>query len=787
MIRLLLSVLLAATTLVSGDFEDGTPQGWAPRGTATLTVTAEAAHSGSSGLSVTGRSANWTGAALDVLPHLAKGEKYELSVWVKGTGPLSLSLERRLAGTPSYQRLATAENPAAWTQLKATYTLVDDVDFLSVYVESSSGTADYAMDDFTLVHKPVPPIQTELTAVKDTVPFRMGAAIQRQQILGLEGQLLTKHFDSVTTGNQLKWDFTEPREGEFTFAAADELVDFGIANGMHVRGHTLAWHSQTPAWVFENATKEVLLARLERHIRAVMGRYVGKIDTWDVVNEVIDENQPDGLRRSPWFEITGLDYIRTAFRVAHEVDPTAKLVFNDYNTEYPNKREAMYKVVKQLLDEGVPITTVGHQLHVNIEAQPASAIEDTIERFAGLPVDQQVTELDVSVYTDSTSSWESIPEEIIIEQGHRYKDIFDVLRRHAGKLSSVTVWGLADNDTWLSTFPITRLNAPLLFDDQLQAKPAYWGVVDPSRLPPLVRKAQAPEGSPRIDGQRDLEWDKLPDISLPNGGFQLRWSERGISLLATVRDATRDRNDAVTATVDGVPYVIKRSARTVKPVEGGYRAETLLPARLGELFELKIVDAATGAETVWLGKVTPVPAVRLATAKRGTPVVDGVREGLWGRKSQPTSVQVEGASGATAQWSALWDSGTLYVLATVTDPVLSEEAANPWEEDSVEIFVDQGNDKAKSYDGDDGQYRISFTGALSGAAPVASAVKRTATGYVVEAALALADPAEGALLGFDLQVNDATGASRTAAATWNDPTGQSYRDTSRWGVLRLVS
>lgn len=797
---LLLSLLLP---VVLSDFEDGTTGGWAARASATLSASTAAARTGSYGLAVSGRAASWDGPALNVLPSMTKGEKYEISVWVKGEGgKLGLSIERRTGDTPTYQRIVAPTAATSWTQLKGQYTLVDDVDFLSLYVESDTGADPFSLDDFSLTQLPSKPIQ-DLAPVKEAVPFRMGAAIQRQQTVGREGELLTRHFDSVTPGNQLKWESTEPREGEFTFAEGDYLVNYGVANGMHVRGHTLAWHSQTPAWVFENASKEVLLQRLERHIRAVMGRYVGKIDTWDVVNEVIDENQPDGLRRSPWFEITGLDFIRTAFRVAHEVDPTAKLVFNDYNTEFPRKREAMFKVVKQLLAEGVPITTVGHQLHVNIEQAPASQVEQTIERFAELGVDQQVTELDVSVYTDFVSSWPSIPQDVLVEQGHRYKELFDVFRRQAAHLSSVTTWGLADNDTWLSTFPITRLQAPLLFDDELQAKPAYWGVTDPSKLPPLVRRLDVPAGAPRIDGKRELEWDLLPDAALPpSAAFHARWSSGGLSLLATVADGSENKTDTVTAVVDGVPYRIQRGGTHAhgfkahtKQVEGGYRAEALLPVTAAAAdvlpFQLKVRDAATGTETSWNGKLTLIPAVKLAAAARGTPVIDAVEDAAWSAaaplgKEQPWN-----------QIRTLWDAGHLYVLARVTDPSLSEESPNPWEQDSVEIFVDPANNKAKGYDDDDGQYRISFTGKETvGGTFDAFAIKQNLTsaarvvdgGYVVEARIKLPTitPGNGTLIGFDVQINDATGPTRTGSVTWNDPTGQSYLSTARWGVLRLA-
>ncbi|MFC4113106.1 endo-1,4-beta-xylanase [Nonomuraea zeae] len=801
---------------VDSDFEDGTAQDWAPRAAAVLEPSAAAARTGTRGLAVTGRSASWDGPALNVFGRMGKGDKYTLSVWVRlaaGTtsGRLGLSIERRSGGTPSYERVVAPKDLAAgeWVQLSGTYTLAYDVEFLSVYVESDSGTFPFDLDDFAMRYVQPKPIETGLPALKDEVPFTMGSAFTRAETLGVHSELLAKHFNGVTPGNELKWDATEPREGEFTLADGDHLVDFGTRHGMTIRGHTLAWHSQTPDWVFKDgdadASKELLLQRLETHVRTLVTRYKGKISAWDVVNEVVDENQPDGLRRSKWYQIAGLDFIRTAFRVAHEADPAAKLFINDYNTEFPRKREALYALVARLKAEGVPIDGVGHQLHLNIEQPPASSVEATIERFAALGVDQQVTELDVSIYTDFVSSYDSIPPELLIQQGHRYKELFDVFRRHASELSSVTVWGESDDVSWLRSWPIARLNAPLLFDDDLQAKPAYWGVVDPAELPPLVRSLEAPAGRPQVDGKRDLEWDLLPDspvarVGEVSAGFQARSSATGLYVLAEVTDPVVDKDDRVTFTVDGTSYTVKRTGPGTKRTPAGYRVEALVrvPAPQGKVLNVAATVHDRDTDISWTGKVTAAPAVKLTTAARRTPVLDGVVDKVWAATPEiRTATWIQGTSGATARVRGLWSGSTLYVLAQVSDPTLSEEPANAWEQDSVEIFVDPGNGKTKGYEDDDGQYRVSFTGRLTvggtfDAAGVKDHLKAVAKvvpgGYVVEAAITLPTVTlgAGALLGFDVQVNDATGAARTGAVTWNDRTNRAYLDTSHWGVLRLT-
>ncbi len=187
--------------------------------------------------------------------------------------------------------------------------------------------------------------------------------------------------------------------------------------------------------------KALLLARLEAHIRGVVGHYGADIPVWDVVNEVIDESQADGFRRSRWFEITGLDYIRTAFRVADEVAPDARLFINDYNTTVPAKRDRLYDLVALLRSEGVPVDGVGHQMHVNIDWPSVAETEAMIQTFVPLGVEQQITEMDVSIYTSTAESFPTPPADRLLTVAYRYRDLFALYRRYASEITSVTVWG----------------------------------------------------------------------------------------------------------------------------------------------------------------------------------------------------------------------------------------------------------------------------------------------------------------------------------------------------------
>lgn len=502
-------------TVTTSTFEDGTTQGWTPRADESVQASSATARTGEHSLHVTGRTRSWEGPVLDLLGTAEQGVRYTLSVWVRlaagePDAQARLSVERRTDGTPSYDQVVgnTTVTANGWVNLSGQYTLAQDVDFLTTYVETASGTASLHIDDFTLSYVPALPIQTDIPRVKDVLAgsFPIGAAVGRAQLIGNHAQLLTRHFDSVTAGNAMKWDATQPVEGEFRWDDADAIVAFAQANDMQVRGHTLAWHNQTPAWVFADAagnplpvdaaSRTLVLSRLEAHIRAVAGRYAGRISAWDVVNEVIDEGQSDGIRRSRWYELTGLDFIRTAFRVAREVDPAAKLFINDYNTNVPAKRDHLFNLVQQLRAEGVPIDGVGHQMHVNVDWPSISETEAMITKFVPLGLEQQVTEMDISIYTNSGESFPTPPQDRLLRQAYKYRDLFQLYQRYAGEITSVTLWGLADDDTWLDSFPVTRTDAPLLFDRQLQAKPAYWGVVDPSRIGTTPTPTGSPTASP---------------------------------------------------------------------------------------------------------------------------------------------------------------------------------------------------------------------------------------------------------------------------------------------------
>ncbi len=334
--------------------------------------------------------------------------------------------------------------------------------------------------------------------------FPIGVAVSPRSLEGEQGEFIKKHFNSLTPENVMKPALIQPEEGKFNWAPGDRIVEFAQANGMKVRGHTLCWHNQTGEWMFKDsagneASKELLLARLKEHITQVVSHYKGKIYAWDVLNEAIDNKDPSiGYRQTQWYKICGEEFIGKAFRWAHEADPDALLFYNEYNTENPVKREKTYEMLRKLLAEGVPVNGVGIQAHWNIGGprhvgqmnQPGegdfeipgsseSAIRETINKFSSLGLAVQITELDVSIYTSRTDTLNlGFTPEREKKQIDFYKKAFEVFREKKKVITGVTFWNLSDRGSWLDNrTPRRGKTYPLLFDTNMKPKKAFWAVV----------------------------------------------------------------------------------------------------------------------------------------------------------------------------------------------------------------------------------------------------------------------------------------------------------------------
>jgi endo-1,4-beta-xylanase len=504
-------------TGISSTFEDGGLDGWSSRtGSSTVTNTTAAAHSGTHSLLTTGRIANYDGPQISVSDKMYSGSTYNISVWVRllptdgSTHILNMSLQTTLDGNVSYPSVTgypgvTVPADGNWHQISVLgYNMANSYDagaaflYLQTVPASGNDLVSFYIDDFQLTYVAPPTIQTDIPSIYKTLAeyFPVGAAVDTTDLSGPHAQLLTKHFDSMTPGNDLKWSSVEAAKGTYTYGNGDALVGEAVCNKMKVRGQNLVWSTgeQTPAYATGDGTNSaanqaVVTANIQEHIQSEVQHYGSQVYAWDVVNEPLDPTQSDCLEHGPFYQVLGASYIDIAFKAAKEYAPAGtKLFINEYSTTDPTRLACLVRVVRELRDRGVPVDAIGHEMHNQINypttESMVQAIDTVHNQFPEL--EQQVTELDMSVYNagDTTSNYgNNVPASVLAEQGWLYKQYFDAFRELKGKVSAVTIWGFADDDTWLDSFTVDRTDYPLPFNMQLQAKPAYWGIVDPTQLP----------------------------------------------------------------------------------------------------------------------------------------------------------------------------------------------------------------------------------------------------------------------------------------------------------------
>jgi endo-1,4-beta-xylanase len=669
-----------------------------------LTVTDEENHTdgGKYALKVEGRSDTWHGPSLRVEKYISEGSEYKVTAWVKLIEPASaqiaLSTQIDNGSGASYINLEskTVSSGDGWVKLEGTYRYNNmKSDYATIYIESpNSKTASYYIDDISFVNTGSGPldIQKDLTPIKGKYKddFLIGNAISAEDLSGVRLDLLKMHHNVATAGNAMKPDALQPTKGNFSFTAADEMVNKVLDEEMKMHGHTLVWHSQSPDWLNKNEdgsylSREEALENMRTHIKTVVEHFGDRVISWDVVNEGMNDNPSNpsdwraSLRQSPWYYAVGDDYIEQAFLAAREVldehpDWNIKLYYNDYNDDNQSKATAIYNMVKELNDKYAEthpgkklIDGIGMQAHYNLSTNPDN-VKRSLEKFISLGVEVSVTELDIMAGDNG-----KLTEDQAKKQAYLYAQLFEIYKEHSDKIARVTFWGMDDGSSWRAS------NSPLLFDKNLQAKPAYYAVIDPEKymeenppeLPPESKKGTASYGTPVIDGTIDSIWDTTE--ALPVNQYQMAW---------------------------------------------------------------------------------------------------------------------QGASGTA---KVLWDDSNLYVLIQVNDTVLDKASANAWEQDSVEVFLDENNAKTSYYEDDDGQYRVNYDNETSFNPEsikegfVSAAKTGDAASYVVEMKIPFRTitPANDVKIGFDAQINDGKDGSRISAATWNDLTGVGYQDTSVFGVLTL--
>lgn len=681
-------------------FENEELNGFEGRGgNETLTVTDEANHTedGSYALKVEGREVEWNGPSLRIERYIDKYYEYNISVWVKLISPsisqIQLSTQIGDGDSASYNNLQgkTVSTEDGWVQLEGTYcySSVGD-EYVTIYVESTNNaTASFYIDDisFEPTGSRMFEIQRDLTPIKEAYKdyFLIGNAVSAKEFDGKRLDLLTMHYNVVTAENAMKPSYAYGDYPEFDFTEEDVLVAQAKEAGLDVVGHVLVWHQQSEEalYIDEDGNpldKEVALHNLKNHVKTVVEHFGDNVISWDVVNEAMNDNPSNpsdwrgALRESGWFQAIGPDYIKEAFLAAKEAmgDKDIKLYYNDYNDDNQNKAEAIYQMVKEINEEYVKehdgdllIDGIGMQGHYNLHTNSEN-VEASLKKFITVVDEVSITELDVTAGSEGI-----LTEEQANKQAYLYANLFKIYKENSDHIARVTFWGLDDLTSWRTQ------QSPLIFDGNLQAKSAYYAIIDPDKYiseyvpeEKIVREGIALYGTPKIDGVVDEVWNDVPE--LPIDQYQMAW---------------------------------------------------------------------------------------------------------------------EGANGAA---KALWDEENLYVLINVSDSQLDKSNDNTWEQDSIEVFLDQNNKKTTSYEQDDGQYRVNFDNETSFnpesiAEGFESATKVDGTNYLVEVKIPFTaiTPVNGVQVGFDVQINDGQDGTRQSTAIWNDITGTGYMDTSIYGILTL--
>ncbi|WP_134087954.1 endo-1,4-beta-xylanase [Olivibacter sp. XZL3] len=317
------------------------------------------------------------------------------------------------------------------------------------------------------------------TSLRNLSPFPFGAAVNVGLLKNNNNyrQLVVREFNSLTPENAMKTRFIHPQQDTYAWADADYLVDFADEHNMRVHGHTLVWYKNLPDWIINFQGDSIAWEQLFRsHIQTVVSRYKGRIGSWDVVNEALN-NEGTGMRPSLWLTKLGPDYIARAFQYAHDADPDALLFYNDYGNEYgPTKRNAIINLVKGLKDAGVPIHGVGMQMHTRVNREDqfhASAITNTATE-TGLLI--HIAELDIAVNPDNNPDL-VFTETLAAQQAQKYGHIVETFTGiNTNQRFGITTWNVTDGDSWIpGTY--NRPDWPLPFDASYQRKPAYDSII----------------------------------------------------------------------------------------------------------------------------------------------------------------------------------------------------------------------------------------------------------------------------------------------------------------------
>ena len=642
-------------------------------------------------------------------------------------------------------------------------------------------------------------------------------------------KLVYKHYNSLTCENEMKPESilgsAEPgvsniEDVKLNFANADAMMDAVVsANDAHianikVRGHVFVWHSQTPTWFFREGLKsngayvepEEMNERMEWYIKSVAQhfdtKYPGLIYAWDVVNEAA--NDGGGPRTNgDWYGVyQSWDFIPKAFEYADEyLDEDTILFYNDYNECTPTKCDQIVEFLTEIREHIDPDRKLGAgmQGHHDMATPTLEMIEAATRAYAEVADVVHITELDVK----STMGYVDSPEARVVEytqQGHRYKEIYNMVKRVNAdmndKVTNITIWGTDDKNSWLKTSNSVGGSAdgktpqfPLLFDEDLKVKPAYWAFVDQSKLEPAINAVNAMNtddpkyASENVAKKADgTAWFK----------FKSYWANG--KLYFSVDDTVSGNDVKLYTDIDGNgtpegPVAFENGVASVDIDDLGVKQTYLFDIVVdGDAYNDTKGSYASTSE--YYAKVTTKPLMQLA---KGTAYVDGDVSDWEDVEGVELTEKMDNPE-ANVEAKVCWDEENLYVLMDVKDKNLDATSGQVHEKDSMEVFIDELNEKAGGYDANDKQYRVnylneqSFNGTTCTKENIDSAVELTEDGYVVEAAIkwTALEAKPGEMIGLDLQINDGKGGTRIGTRNWYDTSGNGWQNPGVFGTAVLV-
>ena len=796
----------STTEIYSSGFEDGDVSAFTGRGgVETITATDSQAYSGSYSMCVSDRAKNWNGPQFLLDDKCEAGVQYTVSAAAKTEwyNSIKLSMEYTDAsGERHYSNLQAQTSNGDWaTFSNVKFSFSEDVSKVYLYFECND-TATMYIDDFEVRTAPVYPIQNDIPSLKDVYAndFKIGTAVTTAELAPQSTKdLIAKHFNSITLGNELKPESilnkaatlasgsnTDP---VINLASARTILNYCRDNNIPVRGHVLVWHSQTPDWFFKEnfdpngawVSKDKMTKRLENYIKTVMETLKKdypdvEFYAWDVVNEAASDagtirdagsnNEVNG--QSAWVKVYGdQSYIPLAFEFAKKYAPAGcKLFYNDYNEYSPNKQAYIISDILKPLVEKNLIDGVGMQSHISMSYPTIDLYKSAMQQYADQGLEVQVTELDVSEKSNEYA------DQLALAQ--RYQDVFKMYKemKDSGvNLSAVVLWGITDSTSWIGGYP-------LLFDKDYQAKPSYYAVIDTdSEVEKLQTMTAYRYDGTDADLERALEIGTAQYLSTKTGStntyFKAAWSDENMIVrIYNPAVSADDKNSYVAIygnqvdSMGGFPIASQTITSDTAYIDLKWKSNSNAgwEPKNGSTVHLDVFnndaawncidlaksffDMMNESEPIGGGALPTCGIVTLAeqpkyaeATKTETPItIDGDIDAAWADANTIDVNTYSMGNGATAVSKMLWDENYFYVLTEVTDPVLSVASANAYEQDTVEVFFDENNHKTSSYESDDIQCRINYENdktVTDGRSTDAflSGTKKTDKGYIVEVAI----------------------------------------------------